>query len=186
MDVVIIIGGQAVGKMTVGEELAKLTDLKLFHNHMSIDFVMNLFEWGTPEARALNSLLRDEVMVKMTTSTNKGMIFTFVWAFDMESDWEYMEHVRGIFKGSNIYYAELVADVETRLERNVTENRLNKKWTKRDTEWSRNDILNTTKNHRVVSKSGEVPYPDYIKIDTNDLTAEETALKIFNHFGLDK
>ena len=37
MDFVIIFGPQAVGKMTVGEELAKKTRLKLFHNHMTID-----------------------------------------------------------------------------------------------------------------------------------------------------
>lgn len=37
MKLVIITGPQAVGKMTVGQELEKLTDLKLFHNHMTID-----------------------------------------------------------------------------------------------------------------------------------------------------
>lgn len=30
---VIILGPHAVGKMTVGQELAKITDLRLFHNH---------------------------------------------------------------------------------------------------------------------------------------------------------
>ena len=34
---VLITGPQAVGKMTVGQELTKITNLKLFHNHMSID-----------------------------------------------------------------------------------------------------------------------------------------------------
>ena len=38
-----IIGPQAVGKMTVGQELAKITGLKLFHNHMTIDLVSNFF-----------------------------------------------------------------------------------------------------------------------------------------------
>ena len=33
MKLVIIFGPHAVGKMTVGQELAKITDLKLFHNH---------------------------------------------------------------------------------------------------------------------------------------------------------
>ncbi len=34
MKFVHIFGPQAVGKMTVGQELVKITDLKLFHNHM--------------------------------------------------------------------------------------------------------------------------------------------------------
>ena len=32
--------------MSVGYELAKLTGLKLFHNHMTIDLVLNFFEFG--------------------------------------------------------------------------------------------------------------------------------------------
>lgn len=35
MHVVIICGPTASGKMTVGQELQKLTAFKLFHNHMS-------------------------------------------------------------------------------------------------------------------------------------------------------
>ena len=34
---VLILGPHAVGKMTVGQELAKITELRLFHNHMSIE-----------------------------------------------------------------------------------------------------------------------------------------------------
>ena len=34
---ILIIGPQAVGKMTVGQELAKMTGYKLFYNHMTIE-----------------------------------------------------------------------------------------------------------------------------------------------------
>ena len=48
MKLVFLFGDAAVGKMTVGQELTKITDLKLFHNHMSIDrylkFLGNLTE----------------------------------------------------------------------------------------------------------------------------------------------
>lgn len=33
MKFILITGPQAVGKMTVGQELEKITNLKLFHNH---------------------------------------------------------------------------------------------------------------------------------------------------------
>ena len=36
MKFIIITGPQAVGKMTVGQELTKITGLKLLHNHMTI------------------------------------------------------------------------------------------------------------------------------------------------------
>jgi shikimate kinase len=37
MKLIVIFGASAVGKMTVGQELAKLTDLRLVHNHMIIE-----------------------------------------------------------------------------------------------------------------------------------------------------
>lgn len=43
MKLVIILGPHAVGKMTVGQELAAITGLKLFHNHMTIELVRNFF-----------------------------------------------------------------------------------------------------------------------------------------------
>ncbi len=33
MKFILLFGPQAVGKMTIGQELAKITDLKLLHNH---------------------------------------------------------------------------------------------------------------------------------------------------------
>ncbi|AJH17331.1 Uncharacterized protein BWINRA5_03282 [Bacillus mycoides] len=47
MKFILIFGPQAVGKMTVGHELEKITDLKLFHNHMTIDFVSSFFDYST-------------------------------------------------------------------------------------------------------------------------------------------
>ena len=44
MNFIIIYGPAAVGKMTVGKELSKLTGYKLFHNHMSIEFVLQFFD----------------------------------------------------------------------------------------------------------------------------------------------
>ena len=49
MKLVVIFGPPAVGKMTVGFELAKLTGLKLFHNHLTIELVLNFFDFSTPQ-----------------------------------------------------------------------------------------------------------------------------------------
>jgi hypothetical protein len=42
-ELVLLFGPQAVGKMTVGQELARITELKLFHNHMTIDLLEPYF-----------------------------------------------------------------------------------------------------------------------------------------------
>ena len=47
MKLVFIFGDAAVGKMTVGQELIKITDLRLFYNHMTIEPVLEIFGSGT-------------------------------------------------------------------------------------------------------------------------------------------
>ena len=48
MKLIVIFGPPAVGKMTVGKELSRITKLKLFHNHMSIELVNKFFDfWNT-------------------------------------------------------------------------------------------------------------------------------------------
>lgn len=43
MKLVWLVGAGAVGKMTVGRQLAQLTGLRLFHNHASIELVIDVF-----------------------------------------------------------------------------------------------------------------------------------------------
>ena len=58
---VIILGPHAVGKMTVGQELAKITDLRLFHNHMSIELTRKLFSHSEEEWKIFNNAIRQKV-----------------------------------------------------------------------------------------------------------------------------
>ena len=50
MDLVLIFGAGAVGKMTVGQELMKISDFRLFHNHMMIEPVIEIFGEYNPRA----------------------------------------------------------------------------------------------------------------------------------------
>ncbi len=43
MKVVFLIGNASVGKMTVGQDLMKITDLRLFHNHVTIEPVIEIY-----------------------------------------------------------------------------------------------------------------------------------------------
>lgn len=61
MKFVLIFGPQAAGKMTVGQELEKITELKLFHNHMTIELVNPFFDYGTKEGKRLVGLFRQEI-----------------------------------------------------------------------------------------------------------------------------
>ena len=83
MKLVLIIGSGAVGKMTVGQELMKITDLRLFHNHMIIEPVIDVF--GYFNGVAIQKL-REVVFDEFVKGDYEGMIFTVMWAFDMPSD----------------------------------------------------------------------------------------------------
>ncbi|MDE5748707.1 MAG: shikimate kinase, partial [Acetatifactor sp.] len=126
MKLVFIIGSGAVGKMTVGQELMKRTGLRLFHNHMMIEPVLEIFGGWRGD---VVSKLRRVILEEFVNSDQEGMIFTFMWAFDMPSDREYLLDVAKLFedKGGEVYCVELAASQEIRLQRNRTENRLNNK-----------------------------------------------------------
>lgn len=79
MRLVVIFGPQAVGKMTVGQELEKITGLKLFHNHMTIDLVSQFFNYGTDTGKRLVRLFRQEIFEEVAKSDLEGIIFTYLW-----------------------------------------------------------------------------------------------------------
>lgn len=185
MKLLFLFGNAAVGKMTVGQELAQRTGLRLFHNHIMIEPVLEVF--GFFQAAAIRRL-RDVIFEEFAASDAKGMIFTFMWAFDRPSDWAYIEHVKEIFlqrnKDTEFYYAELVAPQEVRLQRNVTENRLRHKPSKRNLEASMRRLMDDDERFRLESREGEIPFEKYIKLDNTDLSPAEAAARIQDFFHL--
>lgn len=186
MKLVIIFGPQAVGKMTVGQELEKITGLKLFHNHMSIDFVSNFFSYSTKEGQRLVILFRDEIFKAVAKSDLDGLIFTFVWGFDYQSEWDYIENICKIFEdqGGTVYFVELETDLKTRIERNKSPNRLEHKPLKRDVERFEKELIDSMNKYRMNSHEGEIKRENFIKIDNTDLSAEKAAEIIKEKFGL--
>ena len=183
MKLVFLIGSGAVGKMTVGQELMKLTGLRLFHNHMTIEPVLEIF--GTFNGAAISGL-REVIFREFAKTDSYGMIFTYMWAFDMPSDWDYIEWVKGIFglPEEDVYYVELIAPQEVRLERNTTENRLRHKASKRSIEDSNARLIRDDHNWRCESYPGEITHPNYLRLENTNISPEEAARIIKEHFNL--
>jgi hypothetical protein len=183
MKLVLIVGDGAVGKMTVGQELMKLTGLRLFHNHMTIEPVLEIFnDFNIDVILKLRYLIFEE----FAKTDNYGMIYTCMWAYDCQEDWQIMNKIIGIFEhvGAELYCVELTAPLEVRLERNVTENRLKNKVSKRDIAASNERLIQHTKDHRFVSRDGEVPIKNFIRIDNSNLEPAVVAKIIQSRFGL--
>ena len=185
MKLVIIIGAGAVGKMTVGQELMKITELRLYHNHMDIEMVLEIFG-SFKYVGKTGRRIREVIFEEFAKSDLYGMIFTYMWAFDHQSDWEYIDSLVDIFRreDADIYYVELVAPQEVRLQRHITENRLKHKASKRDIEISTDLLLNEDKNYRLISNDGEIPYENYMKIDNSCLAPNDVAEMIKENFSL--
>ena len=179
MKLVLIIGTGAVGKMTVGQELMKITNLRLFHNHMMIEPVIEIFGYFKGDTILK---LREVIFNDFAESNNEGMIHTLMWAFDMKSDWEYVENLKSKF--DEVYCVELIASQEVRLKRNKTTNRLINKASKRDLEVSEKRLLNEENNHRLVSYEGEIPFKNYLRINNENIPANEVAEMIKKEFNL--
>ena len=183
MKLVFLFGNSAVGKMTVGQELCKITPLRLFHNHMMIEPVLEVF--GAFRGDVIQKL-RHVVLDEFAKSDNYGLVFTFMWAFDMQSDWDYVAAVRNLFDipDDDVYYVELIAPQEVRLQRNATENRLTHKASKRDIEASNKRLIRDDINHRCESYPGEITFPNYLRLENENLSAADAAQMIKDHFSL--
>lgn len=181
-----IIGPQAVGKMTVGQELSKITGYKLLYNHMTIEVVRKIFDYDKKSFRKINSVIRYEIFKEFSKSNEKGIIFT--GCFDFENDFK--EEKSEIDKWMSLfeknYTIELETTLEERLRRNKTANRLEHKPSKRDLKWSEEDLLKSINKHRFnsIPGEGEKIFENFIKIENTDLSPEEVAKIIKQKFNL--
>lgn len=185
MNLIILFGPPAVGKMTVGQELAKLTGYRLLHNHMTIDLALEFFEHGTPDFNALVPELRRTLVRAAAASDLTGMIFTFVWCFDLPEDKAFLDELRDIVAegGGKKFYAELQADIEVCVSRHRSLNRASHKpkLVKAVTE----EGLRRNASQRRRDSNSDFPYPDrHFKIDNTYIVPQDAARQIAGAFGL--
>lgn len=184
-NLIVVSGPQAVGKMTVAEKIKEKLGYSLMINHDSIEVSDKIFERGSAPQKELNKIIREGAF-QTAIKYNIDMIFTFVTAFDMQSDIDYLNNLRSMFEstGGEFYFIELEADVKTRLERNVTPHRLESKYTKNDIETSEKDLLETMEKYRLNSNDDEIICPNHLKINNTNLEPEVVAEQVIQHFQL--
>jgi hypothetical protein len=186
MKCVIIFGPLAVGKMTVGQELEKITDLKLFHNHMTIEMVLPFFDMKSPSFKRIVKAFRIKMFEEIAKSDLAGVIFTFVWKLDSKNDCDFIDTIVKIFEQENaiVCYVELDANVAERLNRNTSPNRLKNKPSKSNYEESELELLETDEKHVLNSKENEFNNMNHLRVENTNLSADRVARMIKEEFDL--
>ena len=181
----VIFGPPAVGKMTVGRAVADASDFRLFHNHMTIEPLLELFDYGTPPFKVLNDEFRVRVIEEAAT-WGTDLVLTFLWPLDDVDDLAVVERYIAPYveAGRPVAFVELAAPLDTRLERNRTEARLAAKASKRDLEWSDGNVreleqhvMNTSPDRRTAAED-LLDRHRFLRLDNSRLSPEQAAAEI--------
>ena len=165
MKLIFIHGAPAVGKLTVARELARLTNIPLFHNHLTVDLVTSLFEFGSePFVR-----LREQVWLDVfgeAVRADTSLIFTFNPERTVQSDFvdRVSKSVRN--SGGEILFVELFCS-EDELEQRLTDE-------------SRKEFgkLHSLEQYRALKNEGAFEFtklPADVSIDTTHRSPTESA-----------
>ena len=175
-NLIVVCGPQAVGKMTVAESLRDKLKYNLMMNHDSIEVSDRIFGFATPAQKEFNAIFR-KTAFDLAVKHNVDLLFTYVCAFEMPQEKEYLESLATLFEanGGNFYFVELSADLDKRLERKAS---------KRDVEWSRSNLLKDNERHKLNSDPDEFWFKNHMKIDNTNLTPDEVADMVIKHFYL--
>jgi hypothetical protein len=172
---VFIYGPPGVGKLTVGKALAKKTGFRLFHNHLAIDAVKPVFDFGTPSFWKLVGKLRKEILAE---AAKEGIdtIFTFVYA--KGDDDEYVKKVvRAVeSRGGEVCFVRLYC-TPRELDKRVA-NKSRKKIGKLT---SRSALAELVNKFDLTSK---VPFARSLSLDTTKASPEKVSTAIAKHFEL--
>jgi hypothetical protein len=175
MKLIIIHGPPAAGKLTVANELARRTHFKVFHNHLSIDCVKPVFDFGTlPFLRLVERIRFD--MIAEAARENVDLIHTFVYASG-EDDLHYARLIASAEdNGGEVHLVLLVCEDDERRQRIVSESRVQiGKLTDPgaiDTQRERYDLLSPLAGRETLI------------IDTTNIAPREAAIKIIRHYRL--
>lgn len=171
MKLIFIYGAPASGKLTIAKALSEKIGYKLFHNHLTVDPVKEIFEFGTQEFWDLVHKLRLDIFEAAVKQNIPGMIFTYVYEKDSSDD-KFIKQVLKIISsnGGECIFIHISCSKETLLER-VT-NKSREKYEKVKTKEGLLEMLNRA------DFISPIPFVKNNQINNTNLTIEETVKQV--------
>lgn len=121
MKLVFLYGLPATGKLTVARELAALTGYPLFHNHLAVDLLLSVFEFGSPAFVEL----REQIWLSVFehASNQDGLIFTFAPEATVRPEFIQRAQTAVTRAGGEVLFVELICPVAELKQRLATPSR---------------------------------------------------------------
>ena len=161
-------GPPGSGKLTVARELETLTGFRLFHNHLAVDLLQSVFEFGSPPFVELREQLWLSVF-RQAARANISLIFTFASERTVRPEFPAEAESTIRSEGGRVLFAALRC-AESELERRLSEP-------------SRAAFgkLRSVERYRELRDSGAFEFPPLradIELDTGALSPTEAAQRI--------
>jgi hypothetical protein len=174
MKLIFLHGLPGVGKLTVARELAALTGFGIFHNHLAVDLVGAVFEFGSRPFVELREMIWLAVLGRAAEAGLDGLIFTF--AFDRTVQRGFIDNVRRAVAPGEVLFVELTCSPHE-LERRIAQ-----------PERRRYGKLTSVEQFRELREAGAFVDPgvpaDRLRVDTTEVYAPEAARLIVHKLGL--
>jgi hypothetical protein len=175
MDLVYIYGPPATGKFTVATKLADLTGYAVFHNHLSIDCVLPLFEFGTDAFWRLVHEIRLST-IEAAAREDRSLIFTNVYAHpeDLTNAERRFAAVEGV--GGRVCLVQLTSALEVLAARVLGDHRA-----------SMGKLANVEELDNLLQRYDvftPIPGRVSLKIDNSDIEPAIAAQIIASHYDL--
>ena len=162
---VFLYGPPAVGKLTVGSLVAARGGFRLLHNHVTVDAVTPVFDFGTPEFVRLVGRFRRE-LVSEAAAAEVDLVVTFVFA---PGDEDAVEQLAAPY-GADVTFAQLLASPETLRLRVASESR--RRHGKITDVATLDDVLERYDCYQ------RIPGRESLTLDMEELTPDEAAARI--------
>jgi len=171
MKLIILYGPPASGKYTIANLLAEKTGYRFFHNHLTVDLLKSVFDWGTPEFFRLSKKIRLEIFEEAAKQNIPGIVNTFVYQKCDDDDFV-KDVITSVEKhGGEVKFIQIYCAQDELLKRVTEDSRKQFKKVHNP-----DDLLKSLNKDDLMSS---IDFVDNIRIDSTHLSAQETFEKIY-------